>query len=138
MNTSRLADPPVNVKLKLSALWASVMFLYIYADYFALYKPHQLEAMQAGRMPGLGMVTQGALLFAAAMMAIPSLLIAFALVLPPAINRWVNVVAGVLYSAIIVVTARHDWAFMQAYGVIEIALTLTVAWLAWRWPREQE
>lgn len=37
--TSVLEDVKVNVKLKLAALWASFMFLYIYVDYFHLYMP---------------------------------------------------------------------------------------------------
>ena len=36
MNTNKRAtemeDVKINVKLKLSALWAAVMFLYVYAD----------------------------------------------------------------------------------------------------------
>ena len=32
-----LEDIKVNVKLKLAALWASFMFLYVYVDYFHLY-----------------------------------------------------------------------------------------------------
>ena len=34
-----LEDIKLNVKLKLAALWASFMFLYIYVDYFHLYMP---------------------------------------------------------------------------------------------------
>jgi hypothetical protein len=35
-NTTRaLEDVKVNVKLKLAALWASFMFLYIYVDYWS-------------------------------------------------------------------------------------------------------
>lgn len=42
MNASKvgktgLEDQKVNVKTKLSALWASVMFCYVYGDYFGLY-----------------------------------------------------------------------------------------------------
>ena len=34
-NTTRmLEDIKVNVKLKLSALWATVMFIYLYVDFF--------------------------------------------------------------------------------------------------------
>ena len=31
------------MKLKLAALWASFMLLYIYVDYFALYMPGKIE-----------------------------------------------------------------------------------------------
>ena len=32
-------DMRVHVRLKLSALWSSLMFFYIYADYFQLWQP---------------------------------------------------------------------------------------------------
>ena len=38
-HTIKLEDFKVNVKIKLSVLWTSVMFCYIYEDYFELYVP---------------------------------------------------------------------------------------------------
>jgi hypothetical protein len=43
-------DVRIPVKMKLSALWAALMFLYIYADHFSLYRPGLLEEVMAGRM----------------------------------------------------------------------------------------
>ncbi|MEJ8844561.1 hypothetical protein WG954_19365 [Lacibacter sp. H375] len=37
-----------NLKLKLAALWAGLMFLYIYVDYFALYMPGKIEDILKG------------------------------------------------------------------------------------------
>ena len=45
-----LIDSPVPTRFKLSALWASVLFLYLCGDYFELYTPGKLPAMLAGRM----------------------------------------------------------------------------------------
>ena len=42
-------DIRVHVRFKLFALWTSVMFCYIYGDYFELYQPGKLPAMLAGR-----------------------------------------------------------------------------------------
>lgn len=44
----------IDVKMKISALWVSLMLCYIYGDYFGLYKPGTLEAMLQGRMGPLG------------------------------------------------------------------------------------
>ena len=56
-----LEDVKVPVRVKLSALWASVMFCYVYGDYFGLYKPGSLQHMLDGRMEPLGPTTQGIL-----------------------------------------------------------------------------
>ena len=53
-----LDDIKVHVKFKLFALWTSVMFCYIYGDYFELYQPGKLPAMLAGRT-ALGAVSGG-------------------------------------------------------------------------------
>ncbi len=49
-----LDDIKIHVRLKMSALWSSVMFCYIYADYFGLYVPGSLQRMLAGKMGPLG------------------------------------------------------------------------------------
>jgi len=129
----RLENPTINVKIKLSALWASVMFCYIYADYFGLYRPGKLQAILGGDFFSLP-ATQPVLLGASVMLAIPSLMIFLSVVLPPVSNRWLNIVAGAAYTAIILKT-MWGWAFYIFYGVVEIVLTLLVVWFAWRWPR---
>jgi hypothetical protein len=39
----------VGLKLKLAALWTSLMFLIIYLDYFHLYMPGSIEGILAGK-----------------------------------------------------------------------------------------
>ena len=131
-----LKDVKVDVKIKLSALWASVMFCYIYADYFGLYIPGRLQAMLGGIMGPLGQATQGVLLGTSLMMAIPSVMIFLSVALRPRLNRRLNIIFGVLYTVIILIT-MWDWAFYIFFGVIEIALTGLVVWYAWNWPKQE-
>jgi hypothetical protein len=46
----QLVDVQVPVRLKLSALWVTVMFLYVYVDIFGFYKPGTIEDILAGRV----------------------------------------------------------------------------------------
>jgi hypothetical protein len=131
-----LDDIKIHVKLKMSALWSSVMFCYIYADYFGLYVPGSLQRMLAGKMGPLGPVTQMVLLGTSVTLAIPSIMIFLSLVLKPNLNRWLNIVLGSLYTAIILITMWR-WAFYIFYGVIEIALSGLVVWYAWNWPKQK-
>lgn len=130
-----LDDPKINVKLRLSGLWASLMFCYVYGDYFGLYVPGKLSGMLAGRMAPLGAVTPNVLLGTSAMMAVPALMVCLALLLPAAVSRWVNVLLGLAYAAILLMTMPGAWSFYVFFGVIEITLSLTIVWTAWRWPR---
>jgi hypothetical protein len=129
-----LADYKVHTKLKLAALWASVMFCYIYADYFGLFSPGQLVSMNRGLIPPLGRSTDGVMIFVSAMMAIPSLMIFLSTALPPWPNRLLNILFGAVYSGIISLTMWSGAHFIF-YGVIEIGLTLLVVFYAWTWPR---
>ena len=84
-NNSRpgLEDPKVNVRIKLLALWTSVMFCYIYADYFDLMAPGALRSMLEGQGP-IGPSTPGTLLVASLVLAIPSIMIFLSVALMPA------------------------------------------------------
>ncbi len=130
-----LEDSNPSVKVKLSALWASVMFCYLYADYFGLYVPGALQKMLNGRMDPLGPTTQTVLLGTSLMMAIPSVMIFLSVALRPKLNRWLNVIFGTTYTLIILIT-MWGWWFYVFFGVIEVALTSLVVWNAWTWPKQ--
>lgn len=123
----------IPVKMLLSALWAALMFLYIYADFFSLHKPGQMEEVMAGRM-GPFPVTQASLLTAAILMLIPAVMVFLSLALKPKVGRWANIILGVLYTAVNIGNlVGETWAFYILYGIVEMALTLLIVGYAWRW-----
>lgn len=132
---STLEDYRPPAKLKISSLWASLMFCYVYGDYFGLFMPNRLAGMNAGKFLPLGMATPGVLLGVSAMMAVPSVMVFLSLVLPPQINRWLNMGLAVLYGAIMLMTMPDSPPFYIFFGVVEIGLTLTIIWMAWTWPK---
>jgi hypothetical protein len=133
---SFLEDVKVPVRLRLAALWTSVMFCYVYGDYFELYIPGKLQSMLQGRMEPLGLVTQGVLVGTAILLMVPSLMIFLSTALPAVANRWLNIIAGVFYTAVMFLIAiSGGWAFYILFATIEVVLTLTIVWTAWRWPR---
>ncbi|HZF18137.1 MAG TPA: DUF6326 family protein [Burkholderiales bacterium] len=128
-------DSKVDTKIKLAALWAAATFCYIYGDYFELYVPGKLGGMLEGKMQPLGLVTQEMLLGTSVLMAIPSVMVFLSLVIRPSINRWINIVFGTLFTAIMLLAIQGSWTFYKFFGVVEIALTATIVWYAWKWPR---
>jgi hypothetical protein len=125
--------PPT--KVALAAMWSSLMFLYVYGDYFYMYVPGKIEAMSAGSIGPFGVASESVLLGVAMMMAIPSLMIALSLLLPPVIGKWLNVLFGLAYTVILALTLPGAQLFYLAYGGIEIVLTLLITLTALRWPR---
>lgn len=132
--SNTLVDPPLPLRLKLSALWASLTFCYLYGDYFGLYKPGKLQHMLEGAGP-LGQASQGSLLFVSLLLAIPGLMVLLTLALPVRLTRWLNLGLAVFYAIFVALTMPGAWWFYLAYSSIEIALCGAIAWLAWRWPR---
>jgi hypothetical protein len=128
-------DIKVPVRFKLFALWCSVMFFYIYGDYFELYQPGKLQQMIAGRMP-FGAISQGVLMGMGAVMVVPSLMPFLSLVLPAGVNRWANIVFGAVYTLIMILAIRGGWHFYVFFGLIEITLTVLIVWYAWTWPKQ--
>jgi len=77
-------------------------------------------------------------LFAAsALLAVPALMVCLSVILKTKINRRLNLIAGVLFTAImllIAVTSISEWrAFYVFYAIVESILTSIIIWYAWKW-----
>jgi hypothetical protein len=129
-------DISVPVKLKLSALWASLVFCYIYGDYFGLYQPGTLQSLLQGNMGPLGPTTQGILVGTSALMAVPSLMGFLSLALKPSVSRWANIILGLINTLVILVSMPGAWHFHMFLGLIEAALSMLIAWYVFEWPRQ--
>lgn len=140
MNTQKTAqnaleDIKVNVKLKLAALWTSLMFLIIYLDYFALYMPSIIGDILKGRVFVFD-ITQGFLLAALTLVTIPALMIFLSVALSAKINRWVNIIiAAVNIPFILFNLAGEAWIHMVFGAVVEVVLLCLIIRYAWKWPR---
>lgn len=140
MNTQKRTQHPleefkVSLKLKLAALWASFMFLYIYVDYFHLFMPGSLEDLLAGKVFTLK-VTQTFLLLVLAAVTIPVLMIFLSLVLPAKINRWTNIIVAAIHIPYMLFNlAGEAWMHMVFGAVVEVVLLCLIIRYAWKWPR---
>ena len=124
---SQLSDLTIHTKLKLSALWASTMFCYIYCDYFELYVPGKLESMLQGEMGALGAVTQEVLMGTSILMAIPSLMVFLSVALPARYNKILNIVFGTFFTLLMaLLTYIVGWYFYKFFAAIETVLTALV------------
>mgnify|MGYP006921801685 CR=1 FL=1 len=86
------------VPAKLAAAWTSFMFLYIYVDYFSLYKPGFLDQMRAGRVHEFDISVTFAVL-GISLVGIPSLMVLLSITLPARVNRVTNLVIPAVAGA---------------------------------------
>jgi hypothetical protein len=135
-NTARvLDDVKINVKLKLSAIWVTLMLFYIYADILGFYTPGTIENVVSGEIGGV-QITEGFLLVMAIWMAVPSVMVFLSLALKAKVNRWVNIVAAIV-SMLVLGATFFAGEFSVRYtfqAVVEGVLMLLILWYAWKWP----
>ncbi len=134
--TTALHDPPVPVKAKLAAAWTSFMFLYIYVDYFHLYKPGVVDDIMAGVVWEFD-ISQTLLTGFLALIAIPSLMVMLSMTLPARANRAANLVVASLYVPVSVFNAvGESWTYFYGLSIgLEVLLMAFILRSAWTWPR---
>ena len=132
-----LENLPVNLRIKLSLLWASVTLCYLYGDYFELYVPQKV----AGLIDGKNLLNSPEKLFAASvLLAIPAAMVFLSVLVKPLFAKWLNIVCGLFFTAImllIAITSIKPWlGFYVFLAVLESVITSLIVWHAWRWPRK--
>jgi len=133
----RLEEVPINVKLKLAALWVSFMFLYIYVDYFALYMPGKITDIQAGKVFVFD-ITPGFIFTALGLASIPMLMIFLSVSLPAKVNRLTNIIVGIVHIPYMLFNlAGEAWGHMVFAATVEVVLLALIISYAWKWPRAE-
>jgi hypothetical protein len=134
-----LDDSAMSIKARISVLWGSATLLYLYGDVIAFYSPGGLQRMLDGKM-GPWPVTPTLLLGVAILMSTPAVMVALTVLLTPVVSRWLNVVMGAAYTALMLFTMIDAWKFDFHFyiylGVVEVLLTLLIVWYALTWPRQ--
>jgi len=133
--TRNLHDAGVDVKIVLG-LWVSMLFVFAYVDIFGFWRADVINGALAGKVPGAGFeIDQAFLALTTAYIVIPSLMVAVSLLAPARINRTTNIVVSLLYVVSVVVSILGEtWVYFILGRVVEVALLLTVARVAWAWP----
>ena len=136
MKANTLEDYKINIKIKLSILWASVTLFYLYGDYFELYIPQKTQ----GLITGDNLLDSPTNLFLAALLlAIPAVMVVLSILLKPTINRILNIVFGLFFTALMLLiafTSMEPWrAFYVFYAILESIITGVIVWYAFKWPK---
>jgi hypothetical protein len=136
--TTALHDPQLPVRAKLAAAWTSFMFLYVYVDYLALYKPGSIDDILVGVVHEFDTGPTFVAL-ALTLMAIPILMILLSTTLPARANRTINLGVATLFVPISMYNAAGEsWTYSYFYGLsigLELLILAFILRSAWTWPR---
>jgi len=125
----------MDMKAKLSISWIFVLLNVIFRDIHELFRPGLLAEMMTGTVNGVQM-TEGTLLVAGIMLEIPIAMVLLSRVLPYRINRWTNLIAGVIAIPLVIGIGPKDLDDMFFATIEVVSLTLLI-WFAWKWPNPE-
>jgi len=120
----------INPRVKIAALWASMLFVFVYVDLFSLYRADIRADITAGKISAFT-IGQGFLFGVTAYVVVPSLMVFLSLVLPARVTRTSNLILAVLYVVTIAGGAIGEWNYYILGSIIEAALLASVAYFAW-------
>ncbi len=132
-----LEDVRIGVRLKISALWVVMLFLFAYGDIFGFFRAGLIEDVIGGEVSGIK-ITQLFLVGVSVYVAIASVMVFLTLVLKPRVSRWTNIVLPILYIVSIVASViGEEWAYFYLLSTAESAVLLLIIRYAWTWPKQE-
>lgn len=123
----------------LSSLWIFVVLNYLYADVFSLMDPLLLPQWLRGEVEGI-IVTRPLLFAAAVMMEVPIAMTLLSHLLPARANRLANLCAAGFKTLAVLASlgAARPNVHAAFFAAIEVAATVTIGVIAFRWRTEAE
>ena len=133
---SALEDLRMPVQAKLAAAWTSFMFLYIYVDYFTLYKPGVIHDILVGSVWEFD-ISQVFVIIGLSLVAVPILMVFLSMTLPARANRLMNLIVAPIYVAVSAFNALGEsWTYFYGLSIgLEVLLLAFILRSAWTWPR---
>lgn len=134
---TELHDSKPDVKVVLSGLWISTMFVFVYVDVLASFRADNITSVLEGRISGTDIeINQRFLVLVTIFAIVPSLMVSVSLLARARINRIVNIVVSLAYMASAGATiVGEKWIYYIVGMVVEMMLWLAIARVAWTWPR---
>lgn len=134
--TTALDDQRIPVRAKLAAAWTSFMFLYVYVDILAFFKPGVIDDIEGGIVWEFH-ISQALLTGFLVTMAIPILMVVLSMTLPARANRVTNlIVASVQVPFAAFNAVGESWTYFYGLGVaLEVIVLALILRYAWTWPR---
>jgi len=118
-------------KIKITVLWIIMTLAALIMTILMLMEPGVLEDIMAGEILGM-QITPEILLLAAIERFVPLVMAFLTLILRDSINRWANIIVGVVYTALnltSMIGASAQGILMWASAAVA---TLLIVWYAWK------
>ena len=130
-------------KTKLAMLWLVFFCVMILTPTLELYLPGFIEDIIAGESEGEP-ITAGLILLLAIITLIPSVMAVLSITLKDSINRWANIIVGIVFAFLVLIGLSEYLMKQDAYyaglilvGIVEFVVAALIVWYAWKWPKQE-
>jgi O-antigen/teichoic acid export membrane protein len=133
-----------NVKTKMAVLWLVFFCAMVLIPTFELYLPGFIEDIIAGESGGEP-ITAEAILLLAIITLIPPVMAVLSITLKDSINRWANIIVGIVFAFLALVGLGEYLMKQDAYyaglilvAIVEFVVAALIVWFAWKWPKKED
>jgi uncharacterized membrane protein YecN with MAPEG domain len=122
-------------KIKIAVLWLVFECGAILTPLFELYEPGFIEGLIAGEAAGM-QITSEVTLVLAIILVIPPIMAFLSLILKDSINRWANIILGIVFVVLASYGLSSYLAQLDAWAIIiwvsQVVANALIVWYAWK------
>lgn len=128
------------LKIRLSVLWLFGELAWLVYMILAIMEPGKIEQLLLGEIEGME-VTPELLLMFAVIFLIPLVMAFLSLTLKGTVNRWPNIILGIVYTILGLLDLIEALAKPSPYAILmmlaAVMASALIVWYAWKWPEEK-
>jgi len=128
-----------DVKIKISVLWLFGEVTLLTFLVLEFMEQGVIEGIIAGDMKGLPLGPE-TLLFYAVSLLIPLVMAFLSLTLKDSVNRWANIILGVVYAGLylsdLIAHLEDPYAYAMLMGISAVVAQALIVGYAWKWKSE--
>ncbi len=125
-------------KIKIAVLWLLHTSASLFVGFVMWMEPGVLEGIMAGEISGM-QITPEVMLIVSIEFLVPLVMAFLSLTLKDSINRWANIIVGIVFTGIALISAIESLTKPSAYSAYAvlmwlsiIVVTALVVWYAWK------
>ena len=123
-------------KIKISVLWLVLGLTILMEQIMGFLPPGSIEQVIAGEFLGI-QITPELMLVLAIILLIPPVMAFLSLTLKDLINRWANIILGIVFAVLAPIGLSDFLAQLSAWailiGVSQVVAMALVVWYAYKW-----
>jgi hypothetical protein len=128
------------LKVKLSALWFFTAVAFVAYMVLMLVDPWVMEQIALGNVEELLMGPEMLLLIAVVLL-VPLVMAVLSLTLKGSVNRWTNIIVGLVFIVLEFVDlaelAANPFAQLIMVNLAKVVALVLIVWYAWKWPKQE-